>query len=147
MGNTFLEKGLPFPEGQAPKRPTPALHLSSLGGINRILLMTTTAIGDTLFSTPAIRAVKESYPDKEVHVLGHVRSHLLLQENPYLDRLLLYRGKRKGIIELIRELEGNAMTWWLFYTAMIRKPFLWPGPPRPLYYRAGDQPICRILVQ
>ncbi len=105
MGNTFLEKGLHlFLKGQAPKRPIRPFVLSSLGGINRILLMTTTAIGDTLFSTPAIRAVKESYPDKEVHVLGHVRSHLLLQENPYLDRLLLYRGKRKGIIELIREL-------------------------------------------
>ena len=76
--------------------------------VNRILLMTTTAIGDTLFSTPAIRAVKETYPDKEVHVLCHVRNQLLLRENPYINRLLFYQGKRKGIIKLIRELrEGH----------------------------------------
>jgi lipopolysaccharide heptosyltransferase II len=79
--------------------------LSALEGIKRILLMTTTAIGDTLFSTPAIRAVKETYPDKEVHVLGHVRNQLLLQENPYIDRLLLYHGKRKRIATLFRQLK------------------------------------------
>lgn len=72
--------------------------------VNRILLMTTTAIGDTLFSTPAIRAVKETYPNKEVHVLCHARNQLLLRENPYINRLLFYQGKRKGIIKLIREL-------------------------------------------
>ena len=73
-------------------------------GVRRILLMTTTAIGDTLFSTPAIRAVKETYPEKEVHVLCHRRNALLLKENPYVDRLFLYRGKAKGLLSLVRTL-------------------------------------------
>jgi ADP-heptose:LPS heptosyltransferase len=73
-------------------------------GVRRILLMTTTAIGDTLFSTPAIRAVKETYPEKEVHVLCHRRNALLLQENPYVDRLFLYRGKANGLLPLVRTL-------------------------------------------
>ena len=73
-------------------------------GVRRILLMTTTAIGDTLFSTPAIRAVKETYPDKEVQVLCHRRNALLLKENPHIDRLWLYHGKTRGLLSLIRRL-------------------------------------------
>ena len=95
-------------KSRARKRSLRPFDLSAIAGINRILLMTTTAIGDTLFSTPAIRAVKETYPNKEVHVLCHARNQLLLIENPFIDRLLFYQGKRKGIIKLIRELrEGH----------------------------------------
>ena len=105
MGNWFLEKSIQiFLNGQARKRPLLPFDLSAMEGINRILLMTTTAIGDTMFSTPAIRAVKETFPDKEVHVLCHARNQLLLRENPYINHLLLYQGKRKGIVTLIQEL-------------------------------------------
>jgi ADP-heptose:LPS heptosyltransferase len=88
----------------AGQRPSQPFALSDMKGVRRILLMTTTAIGDTLFSTPAIRAVKETYPGKEVHVLGHQRNALLLRENPHIDRLFLYRGKARGLLSLIRSL-------------------------------------------
>jgi ADP-heptose:LPS heptosyltransferase len=88
----------------ARKRPSRPFDLSAMEGVKRILLMTTTAIGDTLFSTPAIRAVKETYPEKEVHVLCHRRHALLLQENPWIDRLFFYRGKSKGLRSLVRSL-------------------------------------------
>lgn len=109
MGNRLLEKSIrTFLKGRARKRPPRPFNFSAMEGISRILLMTTTAIGDTLFSTPAIRAVKETYPNKEVHVLCHARNQCLLRENPYINRLLFYQGKRKGIIKLIRELrEGH----------------------------------------
>jgi ADP-heptose:LPS heptosyltransferase len=106
MATRFFEKIVHrLMQERARHRTLRPFDLSALEGIKRILLMTTTAIGDTLFSTPAIRAVKETYPDKEVHVLGHVRNQLLLQENPYIDRLLLYHGKRKGITTLFRQLK------------------------------------------
>jgi lipopolysaccharide heptosyltransferase II len=106
MWNRFLEKVIQIVlKGQTPKRILIPFEPSAIQDVHRILLMTTTAIGDTLFSTPAIRAVKETYPNKEVHVLCHARNQLLLPENPYIDRLLLYRGKRKGIIALLRELK------------------------------------------
>lgn len=72
--------------------------------VQRILLITTTAIGDTMFSTPAIRAMKETYPEKEVHVLCHWRNRLLLRDNPYVDRLLYYRGKAK-LLSLMQALK------------------------------------------
>lgn len=109
MANYFLEKGLHlFLKRQAVKRGgIRSFEQADMGRVRRILLMTTTAIGDTLLSTPAIRAVKESYPDKEVHVLCHARNQLLLKENPYLSRLLLYQGKRKGVWPLIKTLQGQ----------------------------------------
>lgn len=108
MKNIFLEKTLQILlRHQSRKRRPRPYDPSAAAGIKRILLMTTTAIGDTLFSTPAIRAVKETYPGKEVHVLCHVRNRLLLKENPYINRLLFYRGKRRGILDLIRELKGQ----------------------------------------
>jgi len=88
----------------AGKRPARPFILSDMKGVRRILLMTTTAIGDTLFSTPAIRAMKETYPDKEVQVLCHQRNALLLRENPHIDRLFLYRGKARGLRSLVRRL-------------------------------------------
>ena len=88
----------------AGKRPAQPFALSDMEGVRRILLMTTTAIGDTLFSTPAIRAVKETYPEKEMHVLCHQRNALLLKENPHVDRLFFYRGKARGLLSLVRSL-------------------------------------------
>jgi len=91
----------------ADKRPPQPFALSAMKGVQRILLMTTTAIGDTLFSTPAIRAMKETYPDKEVQVLCQQRNAPLLRENPYIDRLHLYRGKTRGLRSLVRGLRGQ----------------------------------------
>ncbi len=109
MGTRFFEKGVHIiMKSRLRKRTLRPFDISTMAEINRILLMTTTAIGDTLFSTPAIRAVKETYPDKKVHVLCHARNRSLLTGNPYINRLLFYRGKWKGIIKLIRELrEGH----------------------------------------
>lgn len=89
------------------RRKREVLHFesSAIDRSKRILLMTTTAIGDTMFSTPAIRAVKETYPEKEVHVLCHIRNSALLRENPYIDRLFFFRGKRKGIFSLCKSLK------------------------------------------
>jgi ADP-heptose:LPS heptosyltransferase len=107
MKTRFLEKIIyQYLHRQASRSPLQSFDPSAISGLKRILLLTTTAIGDTLFSTPAIRAVKETYPDKEVHVLAHVRNRLLLQENPFIDRLLLYHGKRKKILSLFRQLKA-----------------------------------------
>ena len=44
------------------RRPPRPLSGLDTGGIRRVLLISNTALGDTLFSTPAIRALKERYP-------------------------------------------------------------------------------------
>jgi heptosyltransferase-2 len=61
--------------------------------IRRILLVNTTAIGDTLMSTPAIRAVRKSYPRAFIAALASPPAREVLLHSPYLDEILLHPGK------------------------------------------------------
>lgn len=72
--------------------------------IKRILLVNTTALGDTLLSTPAIRAVRKRFQDAYIASLVHIKQKEILKNNPRIDELILYPGKYKGLIRLIRTL-------------------------------------------
>jgi ADP-heptose:LPS heptosyltransferase len=72
--------------------------------IKRILLVNTTALGDTLLSTPAIRTAREKFQDAYIVSLVHVKQEEILKNNPRIDELILYPGKYKGLIRLIQTL-------------------------------------------
>ena len=86
------------------KRPLIPLSCRNLDTVRRVLLVSNTAIGDTLLSTPAIRAVKKSYPGWHVGLVCDARYHSLVRYNPYIDRVHLTRSKFYGMKSLIREL-------------------------------------------
>ena len=75
-----------------------------INAIETILIMSNTAIGDSLFSTPAIRLIKENYPNKKVIVLLNPKNYLLFDNNPYIDKVILYSGKWKHFIRTLFEL-------------------------------------------
>jgi lipopolysaccharide heptosyltransferase II len=54
----------------------------------RILIISTTGLGDTLWATPAIRAIKASYPKALLVVLTSSIGKSILSNNPYIDHLL-----------------------------------------------------------
>jgi ADP-heptose:LPS heptosyltransferase len=58
----------------------------------RFLVVSTTAIGDTLMGTPALRALRESFPESEVHLLVNAKWREVVARNPHVDRLLPYRN-------------------------------------------------------
>ena len=60
--------------------------------LKRFLIVSTTAVGDTLMGTPALRALRESFPGSEIHLLLHSQRRELLSENPHVDRILGYRN-------------------------------------------------------
>jgi ADP-heptose:LPS heptosyltransferase len=72
--------------------------------IQTILIMSNTAIGDTLFSTPAIRLIKKTYPDKKVIVLLNPKNNLLFDNNPYIDKVILYSGKWRQFLQTVFQL-------------------------------------------
>ncbi|HRZ86775.1 MAG TPA: glycosyltransferase family 9 protein [bacterium] len=74
------------------------------GGMGTILVVSTTAIGDTLLSTPAIRAIKKRYPKARIAALVHEKRKEMLINNPYIDEIIPYGGKWKGTVELITTL-------------------------------------------
>ena len=75
--------------------------------VRRVLLISATALGDTLFSTPAIRALKERYPAWELEVLGHRVFGALLAHNPHVARVWAYPGRNRRLLRLIQELKGR----------------------------------------
>jgi ADP-heptose:LPS heptosyltransferase len=84
----------------------PPLPLAGLepAQVRRVLLISATALGDTLFSTPAIRALKERFPDWSLEVLGHRVFGTLLAHNPHVDRLWFYPGRNWRLGALARDL-------------------------------------------
>lgn len=58
----------------------------------RFLVVSTTAIGDTLMGTPALRALRESFPESEVHFLVNAKRREVVARNPHVDRVLPYRN-------------------------------------------------------
>lgn len=52
----------------------------------KILIIVVSRIGDTLFATPAIRAVAERFPDAELTVLAHPKRVEVLENLPFVAR-------------------------------------------------------------
>jgi len=61
--------------------------------IRNILLLNTTAMGDTLLSTPAIRAVRKAFPDAIISSLVSPTAKEILINNPNIDRFIDYPGR------------------------------------------------------
>lgn len=88
----------------------PPFSLSALdpAKVRRVLLISNTALGDTLFSTPAIRALKECYPAWELEVLAHRVFGNLLAHNPYVATIWTYPGRNHRLPSLARELRQRS---------------------------------------
>ena len=90
------------------RRPPQALSDLDLGQVRRVLIISNTALGDTLFSTPAIRALKERFPAWELEVLAHRVFGAILTHNPYISRIFTYPGRNRRLFTLARSLRLRA---------------------------------------
>ncbi len=86
--------------------------------VERILAISSTGIGDTLFSTPAIRALREGYPRAHITAMFRARYMDLFRNNPHVDAVIPYHGKyrrlsstiaalRRGRFDVAAILHGN----------------------------------------
>ncbi len=67
-----------------------------------ILVVSSTAIGDTLLATPAWRALRRRYPT--ARIVGHVRDRLvpMFADNPDLDAIIPYAGGYRRFFATVR---------------------------------------------
>src|SRR3954470_6427280 len=56
----------------------------------RILVLVLLPIGDTLFATPALHALRKRYPDAHVTALAYPTNKGILADNPDVDEFLLW---------------------------------------------------------
>lgn len=74
--------------------------------VRSVLLISTTGLGDTVMSTAAFAAARKSWPRAKINALLHRRWADLLTVSPYLDRIIIYPGKFKGVRRVLREIQG-----------------------------------------
>jgi lipopolysaccharide heptosyltransferase II len=58
--------------------------------VKKILIVNVNWIGDVIFSTPFIRAVREAHPDGFIACLVHPRCVEILKDNPRIDEVIVY---------------------------------------------------------
>jgi ADP-heptose:LPS heptosyltransferase len=83
-----LDRRRPDPTGLTP------------ANIRRILLVSSTAIGDTLLSTPAIRSIRSGYPGARISLLLNAAHCELFADNPDVDELIPYHGGYRRFFRL-----------------------------------------------
>jgi heptosyltransferase II len=74
-----------------------------------ILIVRTDRIGDVVLTTPAIKAIRRSYPVSHIAVLVTPATYDLVNGNPYVDEILVdeRQGRHKnlfGFLRLVREI-------------------------------------------
>ena len=71
--------------------------------VRNILVVSSTAIGDTLLSTPAIRAVRQKYSHARIVAHFNVKNMSLFENNPDIDSIIPYYGGYRKFFGTIRE--------------------------------------------
>ena len=77
------------------RRPRSADELGT-PAIKRILAISCTALGDTLLSTPGLRALRQTYPQAHITLLVHPALQALYTGLAEVDELIPYDGKWRG---------------------------------------------------
>jgi lipopolysaccharide heptosyltransferase II len=106
----------------------------------KFLIVSTTGVGDTLWATPAIRALKETYPGSSIGVLTSPAGGEILKGNPHIDEYFIFREGLAGILSLprlIKKLRQNKYGIAFIFHASDR--LLWP-----LSYMAGPSEIIGL---
>lgn len=105
--------------------------------VRKILVVSSRGIGDALFATPGIRALRERYP--HARIIGHFRDRYvkLFADNPHLNGIIpYYRGYRR-FLRTIRAFRREG-----FDLAVI---FDGNGPQAiPMAYLSGARYVVRI---
>src|SRR5579863_1366748 len=85
----------------------------------RILVVRVGAMGDTLFATPLVRAVRRTYPDAYVAFLCSEPAYEVMKYNPHVDRVLTLGDRHVPAWlslekkRLFRELKESHFDWAL----------------------------------
>jgi ADP-heptose:LPS heptosyltransferase len=72
--------------------------------VKRVLILNFTALGDLLLSTPAIRALKETYPNWRLDLVVNPAFAAMAEHNPHIERLWPFPGRNWRFFQLLGHL-------------------------------------------
>lgn len=67
-------------------------HVLNDEDIKNILFLRHDRVGDIVLSTAVFKALKRKYPLARLTVLASERNHEIIQNNPNVDEILIYKG-------------------------------------------------------
>lgn len=70
----------------------------------RIAIYSTTALGDLLFNTPAIKAIKKRYPQAKILFVTSQKNSALVKGSPWFDQVEVWDNKIKNMHRLLKKL-------------------------------------------
>ena len=113
--------------------------------IGKILLLRHDRVGDMVLSTPVLRALRTAYPDATITVLASEMNHAVLQNNPNVDEILIYKGIRHFMGEVRSKKFDMAID--LFLTHDMKQAFLTyiSGAPYRLGFKDSGREIFFTL--
>ena len=105
--------------------------VSSSASRKRILIVSVNWMGDLIFMTPAIRAIRRAYPEAHIACLAPSRGMDLLKGHPHLNEVIPLRESRgfPGLFRwgsVVRQLRAGAYdTAFLFHRSFTRAAVVW----------------------
>lgn len=88
---------------------------------NRILVVRLGAMGDIIHTLPAVVSLKHSHPGAHLTWVIEPRWRPLLEDNPFIDRLVeLRRDSTGGLLETIRELRSERYDFAVDFQGLIK---------------------------
>lgn len=78
-----------------------------ISNLKTIAIFSTTALGDFMFNTPAIVAIKKRYPTAKIVMVVHKRNALLVEGSNMFDDILYWDGKANGVFSLAKKLRDQ----------------------------------------
>jgi heptosyltransferase-3 len=80
--------------------------------VRKILVVRNDNIGDVICSTPAIQALRESFPEAYLAVLVASYSREAIEGNPYVDEVFIYDKHKHG------KYRRRWVAWWKLYKVL-----------------------------
>jgi len=75
------------------------------GNTDTFLVISNTALGDTILSTPAIKSLKKSFPKSKIIALIHKNYIPLFDNFSYIDAIIPFYGGYKKFFQTIKEIK------------------------------------------
>ncbi len=98
----------------------------NLGVQKRIAVFNVNWLGDVLFSTPALKALRMANPDAFIAVIVHPRTKEILENNPNIDELIVFDERLKdrhllGKLKFVSQIRKKKFdTVYLFHRSFTR---------------------------